>query len=75
MPEMDGLEATRRIRAEELRRGLVRTPILALTAHASRSHLEQCLAEGMDAMVTKPVNLPTLLLEIAAAMECRVQPE
>ncbi len=64
MPEMDGLEATRRIRAEELRRGLVRTPILALTAHASRSHLEQCLAEGMDAMITKPVNLPALLLEM-----------
>jgi hypothetical protein len=27
----------------------------------------------MDAVVTKPVNLPTLLLEVAAAMECRVQ--
>jgi signal transduction histidine kinase/CheY-like chemotaxis protein/sugar lactone lactonase YvrE len=75
MPEMDGLEATRRIRAEELLRGLVRTPILALTAHASRAHREQCLAEGMDAVVTKPVNLPTLLMEVAAAMECRVQPK
>ena len=68
MPEMDGLEATRRIRAEELRRNLVRTPILALTAHASKAHREQCLAEGIDAVITKPVNLPTLLREIAAAM-------
>jgi signal transduction histidine kinase/CheY-like chemotaxis protein len=75
MPEMDGPEATRRIRAEEVRRSLVPTPILALTAHASRAHHEQCLAAGMDAVITKPVNLQTLLREVAAAMECRVQPK
>ena len=74
MPEMDGLEATLRIRTEELRRGLVRAPILAITAHASNAHREQCLASGMDGMVTKPVNLPALLLEIAAALDSATVP-
>jgi signal transduction histidine kinase/CheY-like chemotaxis protein len=69
MPEMDGLEATRRIRAEEACRSLARTPILALTAHASQTHREQCLAVGMDAVLTKPIKLPSLLREIAAAVE------
>ena len=66
MPEMDGLEAARRIRAEEVRRGLARTPILALTAHASKAQHEQCLANGMDSVTTKPVNMPDLLREIAS---------
>ena len=70
MPEMDGLEATRRIRAEEAGRGLVRTPILALTAHASQTQHEQCLAQGMDSVVTKPIHLPNLLGEIAAVVGC-----
>jgi CheY-like chemotaxis protein len=70
MPEMDGLEAARRIRAEEARRGSVRTPILALTAHASQAQHEQCLAQGMDSVITKPVNLPSLLREIAAVVGC-----
>jgi signal transduction histidine kinase/ActR/RegA family two-component response regulator len=70
MPEMDGLEATRRIRAEEARRGSARTPILALTAHASQTQHEQCLAQGMDSVITKPVNLPSLLREIAAVVGC-----
>ena len=70
MPEMDGLEAARRIRADEARRGLARTPILALTAHASQAQHEQCLAQGMDGVITKPVNLPGLLREIAAVVGC-----
>jgi CheY-like chemotaxis protein len=70
MPEMDGLEAARRIRAEEVRRGSARTPILALTAHASQAQHEQCLAHGMDSVLTKPVNLPNLLREIAAVVGC-----
>jgi len=70
MPEMDGLEAARRIRAEEARRGSARTPILALTAHASQAQHEQCLAHGMDSVLTKPVNLPNLLREIAAVVGC-----
>jgi two-component system, sensor histidine kinase and response regulator len=70
MPEMDGLEATRRIREEEARRGSVRTPILALTAHASQAQQEQCLAQGMNSVITKPVNMPNLLREIAAVVGC-----
>jgi CheY-like chemotaxis protein len=70
MPEVDGLDATRRIRADEARRGLKRTPILALTAHASKAQHEECLAQGMDAVLTKPVNLPDLLRGIAAAVGC-----
>jgi CheY-like chemotaxis protein len=71
MPEMDGLAAARRIRKEEDERGLVRTPILALTAHASKTQHEQCLANGMDSVTTKPINMPDLLREIALLVECR----
>ena len=70
MPEMDGLEATRLIREEEQRRVPVeRIPILALTAHASLPHKEQCLAHGMDGILTKPINLPTLIREIRASIQ------
>jgi len=70
MPEVDGLEATRQIRIEEARQGLPRMPILALTAHASRQQHEQCMASGMDAVLTKPVNLPELLRRIAELVSC-----
>jgi two-component system, sensor histidine kinase len=72
MPEMDGLEAARRIRAEERRRAagspLRRIPILALTAHASEAQHEQCTAAGMDAVVTKPVILADLLRAVGAVV-------
>ena len=72
MPEMDGLEATRTIRRKETSRpvtgGRSRVPIIALTAHASPQQHEQCLAAGMDAVITKPVSLPTLLHDIAAVL-------
>jgi two-component system, sensor histidine kinase len=65
MPEMDGFEATRLIRQEELHRGLTeppnRIPIIALTAHASSAQRDQCLTAGMDQVITKPVRLETLL--------------
>jgi signal transduction histidine kinase/CheY-like chemotaxis protein len=58
MPEMDGLEATRLIRTEELKRPPgQRVPILALTAHASDPQREECLAQGMDGILTKPISL------------------
>ena len=54
MPEMDGLEATQRIRALKTT-GLPRTPIIALTAHAIKGSRERYLEAGMDDYVTKPV--------------------
>ena len=54
MPEMDGLEAARRIRAAEADSGGRRTPILALTANAQAEDRQACLAAGMDGFLTKP---------------------
>ena len=68
MPGMDGFEATQLIRQEETRRGAMpaghRIPIIALTAHASESQRDQCLAAGMDMVITKPVRLDGLLAGI-----------
>ncbi len=75
MPEIDGLAAARLIRHAEGGRGLPRRiPIIALTAHASESHRDQCLAEGMDGVITKPVSMPSLLEGIAAVL-ARVGPQ
>ncbi|OAN49255.1 hypothetical protein A6A04_03835 [Paramagnetospirillum marisnigri] len=66
MPEMDGLEATRRIRA--LDGDVARIPILALTANALAAEFERCMAAGMDGFVTKPFQIELLWSEIARVL-------
>jgi signal transduction histidine kinase/AmiR/NasT family two-component response regulator len=60
MPEMDGIAATKEIRRLEGSHG-IRLPIFALTAHAMKSDEEECLAAGMDAHFTKPIQPEVLL--------------
>jgi len=72
MPVMDGLEASRLIREMELKNGR-RTPIVALTAHAADSQKRQCLDQGMDGVITKPVSLQALLAGIGAAMPAEIE--
>ena len=64
MPEMDGLEATRRTRAHERPSGL-HVPIIALTANAMVGDREQCLEAGMDDFLSKPFQLR----ELSAALD------
>jgi CheY-like chemotaxis protein len=66
MPEMDGHAATREIRAWEQSAGRAPTPIIALTAHASREEQERSLAAGCTSHMTKPVKKAALLEAIAA---------
>lgn len=67
MPEMDGLELTRAIR-EINRQSGARTPILGLTANAFQDAIDTCLAAGMDAVLTKPVEQATIGKAIADAL-------
>jgi len=67
MPEMDGLEATRRLRARF--RGAHAPWIIAMTAIAMPGDRERCLEAGMDDYVPKPVELDVLARTLAAAAE------
>ncbi len=60
MPELDGYEATERIRAWERQQGLSPIPIVALTAHVLPEYLQRCLDSGMNDYLLKPVNVESL---------------
>ncbi|ASD25789.1 hybrid sensor histidine kinase/response regulator [Brevundimonas diminuta] len=61
MPVMDGLDAMRRIRADEARLGAARTPIVMLTANTTEVHHLKAVQAGADHLVSKPVTLDILL--------------
>ncbi|MCB0321975.1 MAG: response regulator [Bdellovibrionales bacterium] len=67
MPILDGVEATKRIRAWEANFGR-RTPIIALTAHALKGDREKYLASGMDDYLAKPFHRDELLAVIRKCM-------
>lgn len=64
MPELDGREATRRIREAEARARAPRTPILALTASAQEEDERAARAAGVDGFLTKPVDFAALAATI-----------
>ncbi|MBN1199608.1 MAG: response regulator [Bacteroidales bacterium] len=55
MPEMDGFEATRKIRSN-LKGPNVKTPVIALTANAMKGDREMCIESGMNEYISKPLN-------------------
>ena len=63
LPDIDGKEATRRIKADPATKSV---PVIALTAHAMAGDKEMALAAGCDDFDTKPVDMPRLLEKIAA---------
>lgn len=65
LPVIDGLEATRQLKADPATRGI---PILALTAHALTEDRDRALAAGCDDFDTKPVDLARLLEKMDALL-------
>ncbi|MHC1710626.1 MAG: PAS domain S-box protein [Solidesulfovibrio sp.] len=60
MPEVDGLEATRRLRAGQAGPANRDIPVIAMTAHALSGSMERCLAAGMTAYLPKPLDFKNL---------------
>ncbi|MBF0336835.1 MAG: response regulator [Nitrospirae bacterium] len=71
MPEMDGFEAVKIIRAGE-KEGGAYIPIIAITAHAMKSDIDRCMESGMNGYVSKPIKVDKLIAEINRVTEEKV---
>ena len=72
MPQMDGFEATRLIRAEEAAGNAswpVPVHVIAMTANAMQGDREACLAAGMNDYISKPVALPELITALGRQID------
>jgi signal transduction histidine kinase/DNA-binding response OmpR family regulator len=65
MPDMDGFQTTQAIRALEAATRRPRTPIVAMTARAMKGDREECLVAGMDAYISKPIEVSELVALVA----------
>ncbi|MDX9911449.1 MAG: ATP-binding protein [Phycisphaerales bacterium] len=74
LPGMDGFEATRRIREQELASGREGSVIIALTASALAEDQEKCIRAGMDNYLTKPIEKSTLARALAEAFKIPLGP-
>lgn len=70
LPVMDGWQATRKLKTDELTSSI---PVIALTAHAIAGDREKTLAAGCDDYSTKPVDFPQLLLKIQTLLKGKEQ--
>jgi two-component system cell cycle response regulator DivK len=66
LPEIDGWEATRRLKSDKSTR---RIPVIALTAHAMSSDRQKCMEAGCDDYDTKPVDYQRLTAKIQAVLQ------
>ena len=70
MPEMDGYEATRRIRALNFPKAAT-IPIIAMTANVFREDIEKCLAVGMNDHIGKPLDIKELMTKLEKYLKRR----
>ena len=72
MPEMDGYEATRLIRALDTPKAKT-IPIIAMTANVFREDIDKCLESGMNDHIAKPINLDDVLNKLRTYLTAGVQ--
>lgn len=72
MPGMDGMDATRQIRALEAKTGAAHTPIIAMTAHAMKGDEERIKQSGIDHYMTKPIKKEVLIGHLQSINPLRV---
>jgi len=68
MPVMDGLTAIRLIRAHEAAQGMLRTPVLVISANIQADHLKASAEAGADSHLAKPILAPTLISALEEAL-------